>query len=232
MLFYYGIFLLLDEAISEDYIQAESTILYHIHQAASLGYETIKDYLNSLKHLTKAPEYILKPFQLTVLLSIGSICFYEETVFDIIRSAISRSINEEARKSSSYWLTETLKRPVNIEEIFSRIISLCGENRDFVLQGLVGISFNLMSVGAALGRDEIAEKQWYLGRMVLLKLIRMKRHTAPSIVQMLCNKVTLGQNATSHISKHEWYYNKKQFKVLKMQYNRTLFCFSMLASTH
>lgn len=109
--------------LEKEAVQAESTVLYHIYQAASLGHECIKDYLSSLKHLTKAPEYLVHPFQLTVLLTISTINFYEERVFEIVRSSISRALHEENKKIDSSWVKEMVSTSIKIDIVFKQIIS-------------------------------------------------------------------------------------------------------------
>lgn len=114
--------LLLESTSNQDTIDAESTVLYHIHTAASLGHECIKDYLNSMKNLTKAPEFVLHPFQLMVLFTISTISHYEETVFEIIRPCIVRSYNEEQRRNHSAWFREMVSSVIKPEDIFSQVI--------------------------------------------------------------------------------------------------------------
>lgn len=51
----------------------ESTVLYHIYQAAQLNHQHIRDYVRYFKSVLHAPESILEPFMLSVLLTIASI---------------------------------------------------------------------------------------------------------------------------------------------------------------
>lgn len=55
-------------------------MLFHIHQSARFGHASIKNFLKFMKNVANAPELILDPFLLTVLLSISSISIYEEQV--------------------------------------------------------------------------------------------------------------------------------------------------------
>lgn len=99
-------------------------MIYHIHQAAYLGHDSIKEYVNSLKNATKAPETILNPFQLGILLSLGTINSYEDKVFDIIKSCTSRAFQEEDRKLDSFWLRETVTQHVKVDAVFSQVIDV------------------------------------------------------------------------------------------------------------
>jgi len=51
----------------------ESTVLYHIYQAAQLNHQHVRDYIKYFKSVLYAPESILEPFILSVLLTVASI---------------------------------------------------------------------------------------------------------------------------------------------------------------
>jgi len=51
----------------------ESTVLYHISQAAELNHQHIRDYIKYFKSVLHIPEVILEPFVLSVLLTVSSI---------------------------------------------------------------------------------------------------------------------------------------------------------------
>jgi hypothetical protein len=59
---------------------AEATVLFHIHQSARFGHASIRNFLKFMKSVANAPELVLDPFFLTVLLSLSSISIYEEQV--------------------------------------------------------------------------------------------------------------------------------------------------------
>lgn len=116
------------DASERDAIEVESTILYHIQNEALLGQTCIKEYINSLKNLIKAPEFVLHPFQLTVLLSVSSTPIFQEQTIDIIRSCIVKVINEEIKKNDSAWFRNIVTCSTNT----SNIISVVLDNRYFV----------------------------------------------------------------------------------------------------
>ncbi|CAH1104215.1 unnamed protein product [Psylliodes chrysocephalus] len=190
---------LIETTDNSDSIEAESNVLFHIHTAASLGYESIKEYLNSLKNILKAPEFILHPFQLMVLFTLSTIPHYDETVFDIIRPCIVRTYNEELKKAHSSWFREMVPTAKKPEEIISQVIHFSLPDRDLVLSGLVNFAFVLLGVGAGLGRDIIAEKQWTLGNTILLKIIKRKRQIALTILNTLSNHIVARQAVSQYI---------------------------------
>jgi Fanconi anemia group I protein len=190
---------IIEDASNQDIMEAESTVLYHIHTSASLGHECIKDYLASLKNVLRSPEYIIHPFQLSVLLTISTISHYEEKVFEIVRSCISRTYHEEQKKNNSAWFRDMVPASTKIETVFAQVIIASAQDRDLILQGLVNFAFVLLGVGSALGRDLIAEKQWHLGTMILLKIIKRKRHTAPIIIEQLSNRIVTEHSVSQYI---------------------------------
>lgn len=102
--------------------QAESTVLYHIYQSAFLGHESIKEYISSMRNITKCPEFVLHPFQLSVLLSISNVPNYEEKAFELIRMCISREFNEEEKMFESCWIRDNIHSYVEIETTFSKVV--------------------------------------------------------------------------------------------------------------
>ncbi|KAI4458189.1 hypothetical protein MML48_7g00003128 [Holotrichia oblita] len=159
------------DSMDVEALEAESTVLYHIYQSALSAHDSIKDYLSSLKNFIKSPEFILHPFQLTVLLSLSTVSFCEEKVFDLIRQSIARSFREDIKKSECLWLRDLVPETLDLEDTLTKIIHNSLNERDLVIQGLVNLGFVLLGVGALLGRESlIAKKQWNLGKFVLLNL--------------------------------------------------------------
>lgn len=115
----------ISDASEHDALQAESTVLYHIHNSALHAHGSIKEYINFLKNMYKAPEFVLHPFQLTVLLTISTVSIFEEQVLEIIKSCIVRLISEDLKKSESAWFNDMTIPKIEISNIISVVI----ENR-------------------------------------------------------------------------------------------------------
>lgn len=109
-------------ASDQEVVEVESTVLYHIYQSASLGHESIKDYLSSLKNMLKSPEFVLHPFHLTVLLMISTIQPCEERVMEILKSCIAKNIHEEQKMQESCWFKEMVPVSCKIEDVLLQII--------------------------------------------------------------------------------------------------------------
>lgn len=115
---------ILSTEVDQNAQQAEATVIYHIHQAAYVGHESVKEFLSSLKNITKSPESVLNPFILGVLLSISTINSYEARVFDLIKYCTSRAFQEENRKADSHWVREMIPQNINVEHLFSQVIDV------------------------------------------------------------------------------------------------------------
>lgn len=189
----------ISDASEHDAIQVESTVLFHVHTVASLGQGSIKDYLNSLKDVVKAPEFTLHPFSLTVLLTISTVSIFEEQSLDLIRSCIVRVITEDVKKVESTWFRTIVLSSIKVSNIISAVIENSVKERVLVVSGLVNLGFALLSVGAGLGQKNIAENQWQLGTFILLKLMKKKREVSSTVIKQLCNRIVTGQNI-SHLT--------------------------------
>lgn len=73
---------------------AEATVLFHIHQSARFGHASVKNFLKFTKSVTDAPELVLDPFLLSVLLSVSTVSIYEEQVL-----AYSSHVNVRCHQS-------------------------------------------------------------------------------------------------------------------------------------
>lgn len=67
--------------------ESEGTVLYHIYQAAQLNHGNLKDFVSSLKKVTNAPEFILDPFLMAVLLLLSNI--YENQVIHVLFNTVT-----------------------------------------------------------------------------------------------------------------------------------------------
>lgn len=59
-----------------------------------------------------------------MLLSVSTVSGFEQKVFDLIKSCTSRALQEEDRKTDSYWMREMIPQNVNIDLVFSQVIDV------------------------------------------------------------------------------------------------------------
>ncbi|KAF5276046.1 hypothetical protein FQA39_LY00842 [Lamprigera yunnana] len=189
------------DAVTHDANEAESTIFFHIYQSASDGNECIKDYLSSLKNLIKSPEFIIHPFQFTVLLTISTVIAYQEKAMEILRNCISRSMQEDLKKNDSCLIRDTISSTLAIEDMLQQVIECSTTDRYFVVEGLVELAYILLRVAPSLSRDSylICERQWHLGKMILIKVLKKRRQIASCIISELSNHIVSEQNVYHYI---------------------------------
>lgn len=114
----------LETASEHEVVQAEGTILLYIHQWADVGHESMKDYLNSLKHTTKLPEYILQPFHLSMLLSLSCILVYKKQVIPLVRGCIVNSLHEETKRRNCCWFREMVSYTRSASDIIDQVVDM------------------------------------------------------------------------------------------------------------
>lgn len=102
----------------------EGTILYHIYTAAiSLGPKSIKDFVKNLKECIQNPQFILRPFFVTLLLNVSCISHsFEEEILSILTCTILRSVAEEEKKNESAWIESAISFSPNVEEILNKVL--------------------------------------------------------------------------------------------------------------
>ncbi|PSN53494.1 hypothetical protein C0J52_16738 [Blattella germanica] len=177
---------------------AEATVLFHIHQAASFGHASIKNFIKYVKSVTHSPELILDPFLLTVLLSLSTISIYEEQIVDILKCAVQRLVNEEELCESSAWLRGVTPEKLNIELVFMKLMENSLQERGSVMEGLMNLAFVLLAATSPKGKESVAKKLWNLGTFVLVKLIKKHHKTTGTVLQLLTNSIITGQSVSQY----------------------------------
>ncbi|XP_076677421.1 Fanconi anemia complementation group I isoform X2 [Andrena cerasifolii] len=172
----------------------ESTVLYHVYQAAQLNHESMKDFIRYLKSVSHASEYTLQPFVLAVLMSVSSI--YEDQIFEILRLAIVNSSLDKEKRQSSAWLRQLLPSSCNIIEVIRQVIDSSNKDRHLVLKGLTGLAFMLMSTDQK-GKNN-ATVVWHTGSEIIREVIKKRHETVAFMLQELVDKIVACGVSTTH----------------------------------
>ncbi|XP_008558987.1 Fanconi anemia group I protein [Microplitis demolitor] len=173
----------------KDVQDTESTVLYHIRQSVSLNHSSLKDFLRNLKVITNAPEYILNPFPMSVLLLVTDI--YEDQIFDIIKLALARKIQDDEKRKSVHWLREILPSNLQPMDIINQIIDNSTKDRHLVLRGLVDLAFVLLETKSKL-QDTEEDSLHDIGNKILQKLIKKRHEIGSTVLQSLTKKIIAG----------------------------------------
>ncbi|PNF15306.1 hypothetical protein B7P43_G01000 [Cryptotermes secundus] len=177
---------------------AEATVLFHILQSARFGHASIRNFLKFMKNVANAPELVLDPFLLTVLLSVSNISIYQEQVFDVLKCTMQRAVQEEEKKVESAWLRDMMPSCCDVEFIFTKLMANSLRERSSVMEGLVNLAFILLGAKAAKGKESVAEKLRRFGMFVLVRLTRKHTETTGPVLQRLTDCIITGQDITQY----------------------------------
>ncbi|RLU26295.1 hypothetical protein DMN91_000089 [Ooceraea biroi] len=100
----------------------ESTVLYHIYQAAQLNHQHVRDYIKYFKTVSFAPESILEPFMLSVLLMVASID--ENQIFEMLRAVINKQNESDDKRKNSAWLRQLIPDSCSMMTVMGNIIDV------------------------------------------------------------------------------------------------------------
>ncbi|XP_011335090.1 Fanconi anemia group I protein homolog isoform X2 [Ooceraea biroi] len=164
----------------------ESTVLYHIYQAAQLNHQHVRDYIKYFKTVSFAPESILEPFMLSVLLMVASID--ENQIFEMLRAVINKQNESDDKRKNSAWLRQLIPDSCSMMTVMGNIIDV--RDRHLVLKGLVDLAFILM---AAENKSKTGtHPSWQLGTKVLQKIMKKHHETVATVFQTLIDKIIGG----------------------------------------
>ncbi|XP_032678232.1 Fanconi anemia group I protein isoform X3 [Odontomachus brunneus] len=166
----------------------ESTVLYHIYQAAQLNHQHIRDYIRYSKNVLNAPEAILEPFMFSVLLTVASVC--EDQVFEILHAIMSKRNENDNRRKNSVWLRKLIPDSCSIMTVMVNIIDASEKDRHLVLKGLVDLAFVLMATEQKSKTN--AHPLCQIGVKVLQRIMRKHHETVATVLQTLIDKIIAG----------------------------------------
>ncbi|XP_076166538.1 Fanconi anemia complementation group I isoform X2 [Ptiloglossa arizonensis] len=172
----------------------ESTVLYHVYQAAQLNHENMKDFIRYLKCVSHASEYTLQPFVFAVLLSVSSL--HEDQTFEILRLAIINSSLDKERRESNAWLRQLIPSPCNIIDTIRQVISSSNKDRLLVLKGITSLAFTLMSTDQKLKNNVMVVQ--CVGAEIIREVVKKRHETVAIILQELVDKIVAGGIPTTH----------------------------------
>ncbi|XP_034234146.1 Fanconi anemia group I protein homolog [Thrips palmi] len=189
----------IEVASFEDTKQALGTVLYHVNKVAGC-YASIKDFVNTMAKVAKgAPEAVLQPIIVSMLFSIATVSTYEDQVFSILRTSITRGVLEMEKRKESAWMRDIRINKVNIQELINTLIDCCKDGQLGVEEGLVNLAFELLRVPLIRGKEAASDQVWHFGTFILLRLMRYQRHVANSVLQRLCDCIITGEGVQQYI---------------------------------
>ncbi|KAL0110270.1 hypothetical protein PUN28_013728 [Cardiocondyla obscurior] len=162
----------------------ESTVLYHISQAAELNHQHIRDYIKYFKTVSHIPETVLEPFILSVLLTVASIDGNQ--IYEMLRAVINKLNETDSKRKNSAWLRKLIPDSCSVMTIIANVIE-ASQDRHLVLKGLVDLAFVLLAVENKTKTS--IHPLWLIGTKILHKIMRKQHETVATIFQMLIDKI-------------------------------------------
>lgn len=183
----------------EETRQALGTVLYHINKVAG-SHSSIKDFVKIMGKIAKgAPEAILQPVIVSILFSIATVTTYEDQVFNILKTSITRSVLEKEKRKESAWMRDIRINSANIQNLINTLIECCKDGQLGVEEGLVNLAFELLRVAPIKGKEAASDQVWDFGTFVLVRLMRFQRHVANTVLQRLCDCIITGEGIQQYI---------------------------------
>ncbi|KAJ8664238.1 hypothetical protein QAD02_005900 [Eretmocerus hayati] len=168
--------------------EVESTVLYYIYNSAVENTKASLEYMKCLKSVVNAPEYILEPFVISVLLLLSGL--HEDQAFPILKSALLRQIQDEENQKNSAWLRKISSSDLNAMDTLYRVIENSNKDRQLVLKGMVDFAFVLLGVDRKANSEN--PQSWDYGTKVLQRIARKRLDAGGSILEILVNKIVQG----------------------------------------
>ncbi|XP_044756769.1 Fanconi anemia group I protein [Coccinella septempunctata] len=183
----------------KQYEEAELSVFYHIRTLASHNSFAIKDYLVFLKTINKAPEFILHPFHIKVLLVIFEVEDYRDKVWDILKSLILRYFNEKSKRESSIWFSRMSSKLMDIETIINTLIN---SSTSFdISESLLNFGLMLLNVKSALPHivDSNVLRLWNLGKTIVQNILQKFSKHNTAILDRILTNMRANKNIDSHL---------------------------------
>ena len=170
--------------------QAEGTVIYHVTHAPCLEQGLVKEFARHVRASVQCPARLLTPFSLALALALAGGETHAQPVLDALVSALGRAARETTLREDSRWLCESAPPPVDAERLLLEAAALCAGGWAPAGDGLLRLSFALLSAGS----QPLAR----LGARALTALVGRRPELARDAVGRLVSALAGGANAEAH----------------------------------
>ncbi|GFO34133.1 fanconi anemia group i protein-like [Plakobranchus ocellatus] len=189
--------------------QIEGTVILHITQAVNQDQELGTELLKYFKNLQQCnPKKVIGPFNLCLMLSISQLHFFQDKVFEFVKSTILKCLLDEDKCIKSLWARECYPQSIKAEQLVLEAVEHSTYDWDHVIQGLVKLGFGLMdSYGPKLvfgampeslppeGMKNPSQLACQLGRRLLLKTFKGHEVVRSEILDQIFSHVIMRSTA-------------------------------------
>ncbi|XP_036398034.1 Fanconi anemia group I protein [Megalops cyprinoides] len=193
------------QSVPQDQLRhVEGTTILHVAFAVQLDHELGRELLKSLK---ECQEGGLCPFSIALLLSVARIQRYKEQAFELLKTAVMRSLRDKQMRCGSMFVQGLLPQGRGVSHMILDTVRNSAFGWDHVTQGLVQLGFILMdsfgpkpgASGKASAAKSLVKQACQLGRRVLRDSFKLHEPIRGEILeQVLTRLVTKTSSQVSH----------------------------------
>ena len=181
-----------EEGSREELMQAESTVIYHLHKAASSGHIIGKEVTNLAKAGGQSPDLLLQPFALFLSLTFVSLKQYQEPILGSLKTAIVQAISMEEARQNYVWTRNHMKKLPDIGDLLSLVITQSKKSGgwDLITEGVLDLGLCLLDVHTSSKADSKKVKTVnHIGARLLSKLIKKQNSSSSLVISALTDKI-------------------------------------------
>ncbi|XP_075223245.1 Fanconi anemia complementation group I [Lycorma delicatula] len=184
---------------NDEVINCESTVIYHIEEAAKIGHGSIVQLLRFAKTAINCPEFLVDPFFLAVLFAVSSICTYENEVLTLIKNVFIRNVTDQEKKIESAWLRSMITGRCDMKQIIIQLIESRVCENDKVMMGLINLGMSFLASSRRSGTQN-PDCLWRLGEIILIYLVKKHKQVTGTVLKKIVDSIFGGQNVPQYTS--------------------------------
>uniref|UniRef100_T1HAE3 Fanconi anemia group I protein n=1 Tax=Rhodnius prolixus TaxID=13249 RepID=T1HAE3_RHOPR len=157
------------EVCKNEIIESERMVLYHIRvmeKSCSGWAELIK----VAKSCTSAPQVILNPFFLAILLIVSNVPSYQLEIMTLLKNTIKNISLEEEKLEESEWMRKLLSTKCDVDTVLIKLIRSKACEEEGVIDGLLSLSITLLMPLPFKYSEFVVKRVARYGRLIAVNL--------------------------------------------------------------
>lgn len=157
------------EVCTKEIIESERMVLYHIKDMGKKcpGWNEL---IKVAKSCTSAPQLILNPFCIAVLLIVSNVPSHHSEIMMLLKNMIKNVCVEEEKRQESDWMRKVLNCNCNVDNVLTKLIRSKACEEEGVLDGLVSLSITLLMPLPFKYSEFVIKRVARYGRMIAVNL--------------------------------------------------------------
>ena len=153
-----------------------------------------------VKAAAHAPDLVLTPFVLFLVLSFVSNKQYGDTIISGLRTAIIKAVSIEDTRKNNIWLRTVQTKLPDLGDLLSLVITQAKKSGgwDLIMQGVLDLGLALVSTTSSIINTKSQQRRInYMGAKLLVKLAKKQTQCARIIVNSLSDKILTTTSSSS-----------------------------------